>query len=42
VLHGFNNLGKSAGVLLVSLVGTAICALMVLAILGLGPAGGAA
>lgn len=40
VLHGFENLGKSAGVLLLSLVGTAVCALVILTTLGLVPSGG--
>lgn len=40
VLHGFASLGKSAVAVVLSLVGTALCAGIILAILGVGPAGG--
>ncbi len=42
VLHGFNNLGKAAITCVLALMGTALCAGLVLAIFGLGPAGVAA
>lgn len=39
VLHGFNNLGKAAITAILALIGTAMCAGIVLAVFGLGPAG---
>ena len=40
VLHGFENLGKALTAIVLALVGTALCAGIVLAILGVGPAVG--
>ncbi len=40
ILHGFENLGKSIVAILIALVGTALCAGILLAILGVGPSGG--
>lgn len=39
VLHGFNNLGKSLVAIVMALIGTALLAGILLAILGVGPAG---
>lgn len=39
VLHGFESLGKALAVIVLALIGTALCAGIVLAILGVGPAG---
>ena len=39
VLHSFNNLGKSIVTVILALIGTAMCAGLVLAIFGVGPAG---
>lgn len=41
VLHGFENLGKALATIVLALVGTALCAGIVLAVLGVGPAVGA-
>lgn len=41
ILHGFENLGKAILAILFALIGTGLAAGMVLAILGLGPAGAA-
>ena len=40
VLHGFQNLGKALAAIVLALIGTALCAGIVLAILGVGPAVG--
>jgi hypothetical protein len=40
VLHGFQNLGKALTAIVLALIGTAVCAGIVLAILGVGPAVG--
>ncbi len=40
VLHGFNSLGKAAVTGVLALIGTAMVAGLIMAILGLGPAGG--
>lgn len=40
VLHGFDNLGKSILAIMIALIGTALCAGILLAILGVGPSGG--
>ena len=42
VLHGYENLGKSAITVVLALIGTAVCAGIILAILGVGPVGGVA
>ncbi len=42
VLHEFNNLGKAFVVIFLALIGTALLAGIVLAVLGIGPAGGMA
>lgn len=39
VLHGFESLGKALAVIVLALIGTALCAGIVLAIFGVGPAG---
>jgi hypothetical protein len=40
VLHGFENMGKALTTIVLALIGTALCAGIVLAILGVGPAVG--
>ena len=42
VLHGFNNLGKALGAIFLALIGTALIAGIILAVLGVGPTGGMA
>ena len=37
VLHGFENLGKALTTIVLALIGTALCAGIILAILGVGP-----
>jgi hypothetical protein len=41
VLHGFGNLGKAFTTIVLALIGTALCAGIVITLLGLGPAVGA-
>jgi hypothetical protein len=42
VLHGFNNLGKALVAIFLALIGTALIAGIILAVLGVGPTGGMA
>jgi hypothetical protein len=42
VLHGFNNLGKALGAIVLALIGTALISGIILAVLGVGPTGGMA
>ena len=42
VLHGFKNLGKAFAAVFIALIGTALLAGIILAVLGVGPAGGVA
>lgn len=42
VLHGFDNLGKALGAIVLALIGTALVSGIILAVLGVGPAGGMA
>lgn len=42
VLHGFDNLGKALGAIVLALIGTALISGIILAVLGVGPTGGMA
>ncbi|KQI72604.1 hypothetical protein AN191_06205 [Loktanella sp. 5RATIMAR09] len=42
VLHEFDNLGKALGAIVLALIGTALISGIILAVLGVGPAGGMA
>ncbi|KQB98163.1 hypothetical protein AL073_04535 [Loktanella sp. 1ANDIMAR09] len=42
VLHGFDNLGKALGAIVLALIGTALVSGIILAVLGVGPTGGMA
>ncbi|SIT79317.1 Yip1 domain-containing protein [Yoonia rosea] len=42
VLHGFNNLGKALGAIVLALIGTALVSGIILAVLGASPTGGMA